>query len=556
MTEYNERLEAMIRRLSNLKQNWNKTPEEIRAMAIKYLELPKADRKLQDLNIISFATGEDWLGLSFKKRPAQEVVLRSIYAMPLNDDQLKIYRRITRNRKQFEAEIEKEEVCLVLGARSGKSLLASICALYESIVKGDHWRKYLNKGEFGYAVIVSTRQKQSEQIIGANCLRLLQNSPKLKDYIKDSTTSELTLKNDMRIVSAPCMSDSYRGVPIYFLCGDEIGHFFVEGPKADSSILGALLPRMSQFFGAKLILISTPSAKQGSLWQYYQEGPKKHKRFTAQSDSLFMNPLINKEFLAKEKARDPDNFLREFLAKFCEKVEAFLSTELVENSLKLAGDLPYKEGNQYYAGIDASGLSLRDKFALAIGHQRGIDVYIDKVKSWNLKDPDPIMRDIEELAGIYHIKKVSIDRYARGWVENALKKIGLFVNVRPSLPSIYVNIKSLMLGGRLFLPDNQAIKQGFINTQAYYGRNNQLSIAHERSDNEGHSDEADAICTCCFDIIEKKEEVLGGILHYDSPGNIWVERNPKSKPEPFNWAHKVTPEEEAKEKEEEIFDWY
>ena len=48
----------------------------------------------------------------------------------------------------------------------------------------------------------------------------------------------------------------------------------------------------------------------------------------------------------------------------------------------------------------------------------------------------------------------------------------------------------------------------------------------------------------------------GGILHYDGPGAIWVERNPKSKPEPFNWPHVVTPEEEAKEKEEETFNWY
>ncbi|GAH73893.1 unnamed protein product, partial [marine sediment metagenome] len=267
---------------------------------------------------------------------------------------MKIYRKITKNRKEFEAGIEADEAVLVMGARSGKSLLASIISLYESIVKGDHWRRYLNKGEFGYAVIVSTRQKQSEQIIQANTLRLLQNSPKLKNYIRDYTMSELTLKNDMRIVSSPCVSSAYLGVPIYFLCGDEIGHFFVEGPKADSEILRHLLPRMSQFFGAKLILISTPSAKQGVLWNYYDQGFKIPKRFTAQSDSLFMNPLINKAFLDKEKIRDIGNYNREYLAQFAERVEAFLTTELVENSLKLAGDLPYKGGNKYYLGIDAS----------------------------------------------------------------------------------------------------------------------------------------------------------------------------------------------------------
>ncbi|GAH74965.1 unnamed protein product, partial [marine sediment metagenome] len=262
-----------------------------------------------------------YLGLSFKERPAQACILKKIYGMKLTEEELKIYLKLTKNREEFETEIEKEEAVLILGSRSGKSLIASIIALYESIVKSKQWRKRLNKGEFGYAVIVSTRQRQSEQIIGANCLRLLQNSPSLKNYIKDSTMSELTLKNNMRIVSSPCVSSAYRGVPIYFLACDEIGHFFVEGPKADSEILSALLPRMSQFYGAKLILVSTPAAKQGSLWNYYEEGFKVPKRFTTQSDSLFVNPLINKAFLEKEKARDIDNYDREFMAQFAEKVE-------------------------------------------------------------------------------------------------------------------------------------------------------------------------------------------------------------------------------------------
>ncbi|MBA7570618.1 hypothetical protein ES708_12371 [subsurface metagenome] len=110
------------------------------------------------------------------------------------------------------------------------------------------------------------------------------------------------------------------------------------------------------------------------------------------------------------------------------------------------------------------------------------------------------MRDIRELTGIYQISKVSIDKYAKGWVQNALEKIGLEVNIRPSLAEIYVNIKSLLLGDRLFLPDNQGIKKAFLNTQAYYGRNNALSIAHER-DSEGHSDTADAIATSVFEIV-------------------------------------------------------
>ena len=463
----------------------------------------KKAKKLQEVNIIEFATDQNYLGLSFKERPAQEVLLRRFYGLPLNNDQLEIYKKITTNRREFEAGLEKEEAILVLGARSGKSLLASIIALYEATRK--KWTKYLNRGESGYVVVVSTRQKQSEQIIGANCLRLMENSYNLRGLIKDSTMSELTLKNNMKILSLPCNQSAGRGLPIAVLIMDEVAHFYIEGVKADKTIFNALNPRRAQFPGSKLILLSTPAAKQGLLWDFYDQGFKVPDRLTVNAETLFMNPLVDHKFLSKEKARDIDNYMREFEAKFAEKVEAFLSYDLIVSSLKLAGDLPFNPEYVYYAGIDASGLAGRDKFALSIVHNQDNNVYVDKVVSWDLKDPDPIMVDIRELAIDYNIPKVSIDKYARGWVQNTLEKIGLEVKVRPSLAEVYVNLKSLMMGDRLYLPDNAGLKKAFLNTQAYYGRNNALSIAHER-DSEGHSDSADAIATAVFEASGEEPE--------------------------------------------------
>ena len=262
----------------------------------------KKAKKLQEVNIIEFATDQNYLNLSFKERPAQEVILRVIYGLPLDDDQLKIYHKITTNKKEFEAGLEKEEAILVLGARSGKSLLASIIALYEATRK--KWAKYLNRGESGYIEVISTRQKQSEAIIGANCLRLMENSYHLKGLIKDSTLSELTLKNNMKILSLPCNSTAGRGFPVCCLIFDEVAHFYTEGVKSDETIFNALRPRQAQFPGAKLILISTPAAKQGLLWNFYEEGFKVPTRLTAQAETLFMNPLVDRKFLDKEKARD------------------------------------------------------------------------------------------------------------------------------------------------------------------------------------------------------------------------------------------------------------
>jgi len=510
--------ESEARRLANIKRgDRKKTPEEAKTEAIKYRETKK---KLQDLNIIEFATDPNFLDLSFKERPAQEVILRVIYGLPLNDDQLKIYQKITKNKREFEAGLEKEEAILVLGARSGKSLIASVIALFESTRQ--KWQKYLNKGESGYAVIVSTRQKQSEQIIQANCLRLMQNSNNLKGLIKDFTMSELTLKNNMKIVSSPCLSDSYRGVPIIFLACDEIGHFFVEGPKADSEILGALLPRMSQFYGAKLILVSTPAGKQGSLWSYYDKGFKEHKRLTAQSDSLFMNPLINKDFLGRERKRDLGNYRREFLAQFSEKVEAFFDSELIKKPFTLAGDLPYKSGYCYSLGLDQSGLSGLDRFALSISHKEGDIAIVDIVRSWETKDLDIILNEIETMAKTYFISEASIDKYSKGYVEYFFKKINIEIKIRPSLAIVFVNLKAKMIQDKLQLPDRPDLKEGLKNTIAVYGKSNQLTIFHERGPT-GHADELDAVCGSIFEATREGEQNTGKLLD-DISENIKADR--------------------------------
>ena len=494
--------ESEAKAKSNLKQNKERTLDDIKKEA---REFQSKRKKLKDLNIIEFAENPVVLGLSFRKRPAQKIILKVLYGLPLDKKEFEIFKILTKGKGIYKPGMEKTEAVLALGARSGKSFIASICALYEATVGwlNKDWKETLSPGENIYIAIVATRELQARKVIQEFCLRMLENSPMLKNLILKSTELEITLRNHIKIISGPCNSTALRGLPIVVLILDELAFYRIEGPLADEIIFNSLRPRQAQFVKNKLFLISTAGAKQGLFFDFFNEGFNIPDRLTCQASTDFVNPLIPKAFLEKEKARDIDNYLREYEAIFAEKVEAFLSHDVVENSLRLAGDLAYQAKYQYHAGIDASGLSGRDKFALAISHKQGNDIYVDTIRVWDLKDPDPIMRDIGVITKIYHIRKVSIDRYAKGWVANALKKIGLEVNIRPSLAEIYVNVKSLMLGDRLYLPDNQGIKKAFLNTQAYYGRNNALSIAHERS-REGHSDEADAISTSVFSSANQK----------------------------------------------------
>ena len=534
----------------NLPQNRKKTLKELEAEAIEYKRVKK---RLQEINVIEFAEAPDYLNLSFKKRPVQKIILKALYGLPLNEKELEIFMILTKGKGEYIPGKEKLELIACCGARSGKSFLISICALFEAT--RDKWKKEVAEGENPYVVIIATRELQAKQIIGKNCKRMLENSPTLYRLIERSTELELTLKNGVKIISGPCTSSALRGIPICVLIMDECSFFRIIGPKADELIFNSLRPRQAQFEFSKYFLISTAGSKQGLFFQEFDKGFKQEDRLTIQAKTRFINPEISQKFLDKEETRDKDNWNREFNAVFSEKLEAFFGFELLQKPFVLVGDLPYKSGYNYHLALDQSGLSGRDRFALAISHREGDIAIVDVVRSWQTKDLDVIINEIGSLAKAYHLSVASIDRYSKGYVEASFKKIKLPVKIRPSLAVVFVVLKSKMIQDRLKLPDRPDLKAGLKNTIAIYNKSNQLTIIHERGP-DGHADESDAVAGAVYESIGKEEEKLEGILHYDSPGNIWVERNPKSPPEPFNWPHRVTPEEEAKEKEEETFNWY
>lgn len=520
----------------NLKQNRERTMEEIKKEAEKFQSKKK---NLKDLNIIQFAENPVILGLSFAKRPVQKVILKALYGLPLNKKELEIFNILTKGKGKYIPGKEKTEAILALGARSGKSFLVSICALFEATVGwlNKDWKKTISLGENIYVCIIATREIQARQIIQTNCLRMLRHSPMLKSLILKSTDLEITLKNHVKIISGPCNSTALRGIPICVLIMDECAFYRIEGPKADELIFNSLRPRMSQFEFNKLFLISTAGSKQGLFFDFFNEGFNIQDRLTCQAPTDFVNPLIPKAFLEKEKARDIDNYLREYEAIFAERMESFFSFDMLNECFILTGDQKYFSTFTYNLGIDASGLAGRDLFGLGISHRQGQKIIIDYAKSFNTKNLDIIMNEIQDLKKNYNLRIAVIDKFAKGFVKAFLQKLGLVVVIRPSLADIYVNAKSLAISGNLSLPINPELRKGLLNTQAFYSKSNSLTIGHPR-DSTGHSDLADAVITSVFQSsrITEREEATQ-IIHYDGPGALWVE-NP-DEPEEFGYLHRV-----------------
>lgn len=471
-------------------------------------------RELRKMDIITFAEGP----LGVKLYPCQRVVLKAVYGLPLVDDELSLYALLTGLARQHEIDYQAVESVLVLGARSGKSFLTSIMALYESICKGHIWRKYLAPGEVGYAVIIATRQKQAEDIIVRNAGRMLGQSKELAYWLEDEPLkAEISLRNNLKIIALPCNSTAGRGLPIFFLAFDEIGHYYTEGAKADVDIYNSLNPRRAQFPGAKTALISTPAAKQGLLWQWFSEGFTVPGRATFQAPTRIMNPSIPAEFLERAQRQDPDNYSREFEARFAERLSSFFDAAKIEQASILPDDLPWNPAFLYHCGIDQSGLTGRDRYALAVSHwdYDADEIIVDCLRSWNTTDINEIRNAIAEIACRYSLYQATVDRYAAGYATALIMDIGLEAIIREPLPQIYLNFKQLLNLGQVKLPANRELTDGLLNTTAFYGRNNSLSIQHERS-SSGHADLADAVVTAVYQT-SNYEVPSCGLIPVDGP---------------------------------------
>jgi len=480
---------ALIPQARTRERRAGRKPESIQKSA-------KAGRSFDGVTIIQFAENL----LHVELRPAQRVILKSLYGLTLDANEAKLYATLTGGLDaQHGAGREAIEGVLCCGARSGKSLLFAIIALYECIARGDHWRRFLRPGELGYCIVVATRVSQAQEIVQGNAARLVQDSPELRGYLAgDPTLTRIEFTNRLCIQSMPCNATAGRGVPVFCLLLDEVAHFRVEGVNQDTVVYNSLAPRLAQFINAKVLLGSTPAAKQGLFHEWFTEGFTLPGRVTVQGSTLTINPQIDHAYLERMKLRDPDNYAREFDAQFAEQVAAYFKYDLVEAAMLLVGDQPAREEVAYHLAIDQSGLSGRDRFAAAIAHAEpsGL-VEVDALRSWDARDADTVMAELAALGRAYRVTTALRDQYGAGWIASALAKHGLESELRPPLPSVYANTKGLLTAGRLRVPDNGELKSGLVNTVAFYGRNNALSIHHERTQ-AGHGDLADATCAAIW----------------------------------------------------------
>ena len=131
--------------------------------------------------------------------------------------------------------------------------------------------------------------------------------------------------------------------------------------------LDALYPGMANVVNPKLIKISTPFGKRGTLWTEFQR--RASLPFPVfQVTTREMNPTIEPAELEMYREQDDSKYRREFMAEFSEDINAWIDTEILYRCVVPGRkESPPEPGVYYFAAIDPA--FRHDDFALTIAHR-------------------------------------------------------------------------------------------------------------------------------------------------------------------------------------------
>lgn len=410
------------------------------------------------MNIIDFVRHRTLLN-DREISPAQIVVLKSIYGIPLStDEEREIFRKIA-GTDRF-PDRESSEATIIAGRRSGKSSkIAASIALYEATMREHR----LSAGEIGTIQIVSAEMSRQAKICFSYVLGKLKESPILRKMIVRATADTIDLSNRVQIRAFPCDAGRIRGQSVICLIGDEVAFWKSEGVSIDREVLEAARPGLS-FDYSKMIKISTPYAMKGEIysdWKEYFGKPNPDCLVLVGSTEIF-NPSFSKRKLEAAKRRDPVAFATEYEARFRTDIAGMYDPGILDRAVGRDRPMelsPRRSLAPYSAFVDVAGGGGKDSFALAIGHVEADRIVIDCVRSRKPKfNPQEVTAQYSDLLRTYGIDSITGDKYSGEWASNAFaeKSIRYLRAERPK-SDLYLEMESVLNTDRIELPPRDSL---------------------------------------------------------------------------------------------------
>ena len=449
--------------------------------------------------------------------------LAALFALPMSDEQLAIYRECTGRR--LAPVLRAVEAWLVCGRRSGKSFILALTAVFLACFFD--WRRFLAPGECATVMIIAADRRQARTIV-RYVKGLLKSIPMLAQTVESETQESITLANRVIIEVHTASFRAVRGYTVVAALLDEVAFWQTDegGANPDFEVLNAIRPSMATVPGSMLLCASSPYARRGALWEAYHkhfgqaEGP-----LVWQASTRRMNPTVTQAYIDGEYEKDAVSAGGEFGAQFRTDIESYISREAVEAATDWGVlERGAIDGRRYAAFVDPSGGS-GDSFALAITHKEGERGVLDCVREIRPPfSPEAAVQEFSDLLRTYRVSVIRGDRYGGEFPRELFRKQGIKYELSDDpKSSIYLNFLPLINSGKVRLLGNKRLVTQLLNLERRTARGGRDSIDHAPG---SHDDMANAVAGAVLLATAKRPQMRMGTV--DPDGRVtWRDEEPR-----------------------------
>jgi hypothetical protein len=354
-----------------------------------------------------------------------------------------------------------KELWVIAGRRSGKSLIASLIAVFLACFV-DH---KLKPNEKAVGMIICPDRKQG-RVVFNYILALMNDVPMLRSMIVKVTKEAIQLNNGITIEIHTASYRTLRGYTVVFCVIDEIAFLRDEiSSNPDKEILAAVRPAMITVPNSRLICISSPYAKRSELWNTYQKHFGKDSNVLVwQAGTRDMNPTVSQTVIDAAVEADPSAASAEYLAEFRRDIESFLTAEIVNAAVSVSNP---PSGFSCFGFHDAADGSGKDSMCSAISHAdneiRICDALLETRPPFV---PSVAIKEHAEFFRSYGVTNVTADRYAKSYVKEEFAKHEInVIQSEKDKSTIYGECLPLFNSHRVQIPNNPRLINQLLNLE-------------------------------------------------------------------------------------------
>jgi hypothetical protein len=319
---------------------------------------------------------------------------------------------------------------------------------------------------------------------------IFSNVPALQALVAGQTTDSISLSTRVDIECVAANFRTIRGGTAVAIVADEAAYWRNESTaNPDTEVFAGARPMLATT-GGPLIVISSPYARGGELWNAYKRdyGPNGDRLILiAKASSRELNPALPQKVIDRAYERDPAAADAEFGGNFRVDIDSFLSREAVEAAIVPDRmEIPPIPGERYHGFVDPSG-GAQDSMTLAIAHPEGDTAVLDAVREVRPPfSPDSVVSDFAALLERYHVSEVTGDRWGGEFVQELFKNRGISYTVSERTKSeIYRELLPLLNSRRVELLDLPRLHAQLTGLERRTARGGRDSVDHAPG---GHDD--------------------------------------------------------------------